>query len=306
MVDRFVRSARWAFHTTASLVIFIPLVAVSRRGVTHGSGIVASGEFVAVDHPDFWPPEGTTDFSPGAAVIRHANSFLADDMGADVRGFAVAIQRPNGKPFWQFLTNTGERAEWANVPMWTERLWGMVRFRGHVYFQRHPEAIGNAMTGLRRAPTSYADVIYYSQIALRLNHPTRAPRLFRMRAQREGLDAESGLIPEDAADFTQQGGVPRSLPDPLYGQAYLTKRSPGEQRPKDALRQEFADRLGASPVVYLIQAQLRADETDSRHVAFDPMVSWDEKQYPSDGAASPFSRIHSDQHRRGLRPRWRA
>jgi hypothetical protein len=280
LLGRFTRSARWAFHTAASLSVFLPLLAVSRRGVTHGSGVLASGRFVAVDHPDFWPPEGTAGFSPGAAVIRHANSFLADDLGADVRGFAVAIQRPNGAPFWEFLTNTGERAEWANVPMWTERLWGMIRFRGHVYFRRHPEAIPNAMAGLRRAPTSYADVVYHSQIALRLAHPGRAPRLFRLRALREGLDTESGLIAEDAADFTQQGGLPRSLPDPLYGRAYRTRRAPGEQRPKDALRQEFTGRLGAAPVVYLIQAQLRADEADPRHVAFNPMVPWDPAQHP--------------------------
>ena len=277
---RWKESTRWAWHTFASTVVFVPLVIARRRRATHGSGVYAEGSFVPVEHGEFWPDGGIEDLVAGTALIRHANSFLGDDMGADVRGLAVAIRGVDGRSFWEFLTNTGASAEWANVPMWTERLWGMIRFRGHVYFRHHPEAVPNAVGGLRRAPTSYADLAYYSQIALRVVHPGRPARIFRMRIHREHLETESGLIPGGVHAFWPQGFDARSFPDPLYGEAFHTKRLHSEPRPKDALRREFADRLAQAPVEYLVQVQLRADEADPRHVAYNPMQTWDEQSFP--------------------------
>lgn len=243
-----------------------------RKGrATHRRGVAGVGRFVvdpelALPHHDF--------FTPGRvyrATLRHGNVANDDDAGLDIRGAAlklVDLEDPD-KPGLDLIMNTGEvtfstarvffryaRATaprpWHDTPT-NER--GLRRF-----LERDPRARAQFVEALRRAPSSFASLAYYSKIVYAYRALDGRRRYARFRLVPDGVDVDSGL-PDD-----------HDLAAP-----WSAERRPGETRPHDYLRQEFKQRLSAPEGVrYHLELQLREppDDNEVDPALFDPGERW--------------------------------
>jgi arachidonate 5-lipoxygenase len=107
--------------------------------------------------------------------------------------------------------------------------------------------------GLRKAPSSFAELTYYSQFAYRLTSKDGKQLAVRFRlipCQRDGhcIDGfvESGMLSANEQE-----------------QPWNNKRRDNETRSKDYLRQEYIDRLRQDePVCYQLQIQSKDDIND--------------------------------------------
>jgi len=107
--------------------------------------------------------------------------------------------------------------------------------------------------GLRQGPSSFANLIYHSQVAYEFLPQDGRPRAARFR-----------LIPrrdDDVDDVNggDEGGCNESgtLSDSQQHDVATCGRRRGDSRPVDYLRQEFIDRLQRDePVTYQLQIQL--------------------------------------------------
>lgn len=212
-------------------------------------------------------------FRPGrtfACRLRHSNASFADDAALVIRGAALKFDDSDGGGPFDLLMNTG--ATPAFYCPWS--FMEFARARGACTldnWEPQRELLRNlpafhvgAIGGMRAAPTSYADLSYYSQAAVPYRSLDGGHYCIRYRMVRPDLEHESGLLTPD-----QQRRV------------HDQRRDPADPRPHDYLRTEFHDRVQDGGVAYGLQVQLRAiDTATDTHELFNPMRLWDTARWP--------------------------
>lgn len=267
------------FYLLCFYIVFVLGVIVRRGRPTHRRGVAGAGTMTVIDAPTL-PANGF--FQPGRrfrAVVRHGNVSNDDDAGLDIRGAAIKLvdlANPDA-PGLDLVMNTGEvsfstardflRYAFASAPRpWSGEpvdIPGLKRFLVHsprIHFQ--------FVSGLRRAPGSFACLRYHSQIVHRLNAVDALERFMRFRLIPAEAGPEDGLLSESD----------RTAP-------WNPERLAGEARDYDYLRAEFRDRLNSTAgVSYALEAQVLESDRDGRRPLFDPLLdpgaAWPENAHP--------------------------
>jgi len=119
--------------------------------------------------------------------------------------------------------------------------------------------------GLRQGPSSFASLVYYSQLAYEFVPKDGRPRAVRFR-----------LIPhrhDDDDDDDESGGGSESgmLDANQQDDVSTSARRHGDSRPVDYLRQEFIERLQRDePVTYQLQIQI--NDSPHRPAVWNPQL----------------------------------
>ena len=238
---------------------------------THPVGVGARGRATIVrdlalpEHPFFVP--GRTF----AVRLRHANGSFNDDAACTLRGCALKFADRDGASPFDMIFNSGSQG-----PLWSVD--SFVTFSKSRLASR-PEvgdfdAQGRLMDALpayyvswiesvREAPTSFADLVYHSQVVFPYEGCDGRLRYCRYRLRRPDLTRESGL-PDEARQRV----------------VWTMQRNPEDDRPLDYLREEFVARVGAGKLTYMLQIQVREPADGDTQAVFHLNRPWDEARHP--------------------------
>ena len=264
------RKALRAISRKLALGFAINGLKVGRRS-THMPGVGATGTLTVLANPDV--PENDF-FVPGRRFpvrLRHSNAAFVDDAGVAPRGCALKFtQSPTGGPL-DLVFNSGIAGE---IFFDARNFWDFTMARLKVtptdwdsqkeYLRRYPAAFIGAIDAHREAPSSYADLMYASKIVMEFRARDGRRRFMRYRLLRPDLERESGLLSE-----ARQRNI------------WYMLRNADDDRPRDYLRQEFADRVRRGGVTYVLQMQfLEWDDALHTHEVFSAARAWDELAHP--------------------------
>ncbi len=238
---------------------------VTRKRPTHPTGVGAEGTLVVLEDPPLPPHEF---FRPGArfrVLLRHATlgrlPFVHDDASADVRSASLKITNDAGDDLLDLPMNTGTASvftdAWVFLDFMLATALGSIGFAWFAW--RHPRQWAVGLEALRRAPSSFAALSYYSQLIFPFTATDGRRHAIRYR-----------LLPAEGGDDSGRARAERA-PGPRLAE---------EKRPKDYLRQELKDRLRRGPVRYRLQAQLHAVSAEDPHELYDTSRTWDETTHP--------------------------
>lgn len=253
-------------YAAATKLITALFVAGARKKggrATHQFGVGGRGEVRVLDDlalpaHEVWRPGRRFD-----VVLRHANLNNEDDLSADYRGASLKLSDADGHVV-DILLNTGETTVWCNVEMFAERLQLTLRKRLPEFYERHPDALVRYWAGLRRAPTGYDSLAYYSKLSgmyVATDGSRYACRYRLVPSTYAGAD--TGLPTQ--RDFDQ--GVT------------FSERWPEEERPIDQLRRDYARKLAAGSIDYVLQIAVRPAVDDFGDPMYDACRAWDPDQF---------------------------
>lgn len=249
----------------------------SRRRMSHDNGVTAAGKLKFVDDPEF---PAIDLFEPGQEIgcrVRHGPASTDDDAKLLVRGCSIKFDDNRGKSPLGLLMNTGECPLFNDIKSFLEfaKIFNasagpggtqVQEFRGVrwiPYMQKYPGSLAHWRGAMRRNPSTYSQLYYYSKM----------PQHFRAKDGKERY-VKFRVVPGDRGPETGLLG-PDDWRTPWY-----YNRLPGETRSRNYLRKEFEERLEREPVVYWLQLQLHEwKEGDSRDL-FDSYTIWDEATHP--------------------------
>jgi len=206
-------------------------------------------------------------FVPGKvfpARIRHANATKEDDAGSNIRGLALKFADNDVESPLDILLNTG----------FISPLWDLPSFVSLTLSNRHvnelqkvdwaPGVFAGKIGGNRKAPTTYAHLIYYNGHVANFHAKDGRPRYCRFR-----------VIPFE--DVQESGDL--TFRDQLDIMASV--RDPNDLRPKNYLREEYKTRVASQEVKYKLQIQIREASPNDDLSVFNMFWSaWSTDVYP--------------------------
>ncbi|WP_373510764.1 hypothetical protein [Thiocapsa sp.] len=166
------------------------------------------------------PPNGF--FTPGNVFpcrLRHSSVSFLDDAALVVRGASLKFaDEAVDSPFDMLMNNDNSTPFWN---MDTFFQFTLARIRGGRadlidYFKRNPRCYMNVRDALRRDPSSFANLRYYSQIPLRFIAEDAVERYAKFRLIPWDKTREGDGIPGEAdlqAPWYRLRGQPPSIPD---------------------------------------------------------------------------------------------
>jgi hypothetical protein len=230
------------------------------RRVTHQLGVGGLGIARIVDNPEM-PSNGF--FIPERVFlvrIRHANLTNDDDRSLDVRSASLKFSDEDMNSPLDLIMNTGDRCPFWNGPSVTdyqasrksERDMEEWCFKNSAYYF-------NAIQGVRRGPSSYSHLKFYSQMTFEMNDDN----LVRFR-----------LIPHD---YNQQES---GLPDDEDQQTPWDYQAlDDDDREPNYLKTEYKRRLSETPIAYRLQIQIHSGLTKDLEL-YNMGKVWDEIKCP--------------------------
>lgn len=245
---------------TVAITLLFCLAALAKRGrSTHAWGVGGAGTAKVVDDPAF----PAHDFFRAGRVfpvrLRHGTVSFRDDATLDLRGAALKFADSDYATPLDLVMNSGVGTFMHAYSVWQFSL-GIMRG------QKGMQAVLDSDLGarrlftesLRRAPSSYAQIIYSSQIMFYFRAEDGKKRYVRFRLLPGDRGPESGLPDEQdvAAPWDQ-------------------KRREDCTLPTDYLRREYRERLAQGPIVYHLQLALHDGTADDVSPAFDQYQQWD-------------------------------
>jgi catalase len=250
---------------TLALTIFGSILA--RTKMSHNNGIAATGSIRFVDNPEF-PLHPF--FEPGKTLpcrIRHAAASFMDDAMRVVRSMSIKMANTRYKSPMDLEMNTGETALfWSIASFFRFAKYKKTRFgmQYEQYYRKYPAGLEGAHVGMRRNPTSFSNLKYYTQTPLKYKAVDNVLRYVKYRAVPAKEVPETGLL--DNYDMMIPTENQRTLP--------------GETRSRNYLKDEYVDRLRKGPVMYKIQVQLHQASDDDDQEIFNCCRKWDEASHP--------------------------
>ena len=267
--ERFLRSRFFMVLLRPVIITLITLNSIiTRRRMSHENGLVVRGQVRILDAADL-PPNGF--FVPGKVFpcrLRHASVSFLDDAALVVRGASVKFADEAVESPFDMLMNTGNSTPFWNMDTFFQFTLARIRGgRAHLidYFKRNPRCYMNVRDALRRDPSSFANLYYYSQIPLRFVAEDAVERYAKFR-----------LIPWD--ETPERDGIPDEddLQTPWFQEA-----KPNERRGRNYLKDEYRRRLDKRPVRYRFQIQLLDwRDDDDRDYELSSLYPWDEAECP--------------------------
>lgn len=267
------RAQLWGLTTVILLLASIDVLRTGKR-LSHTTGVVGRGTIRMVDNPTF---PAHDFFRPGRTFscrIRHSSATYNDEAMLQVRGVALKFADSDYESPLDLEMNTGEMPAFWTLHMfwrWTAIRVKIIRSTGPSdwtpllrYFEEHPTALKAAREGVRRNPSSFARLFFYTEF----------PIHFRARDGRQRY-AKLRLIPSDR-------GPESGLPD----QSELKEiwkneaRLPGDTQPPNFLSQEWAERVAREGVSYLLQLQLHEWQPGDTEEVFNSSRPWSQEASP--------------------------
>lgn len=196
------------------------------------------------------------------AVVRFANAEWEDDASLDLRGIGVRLG--SGAHSLDFAMNTGEC-----TPFWDTR--SLIRHTiAHVRgtaaakerWLRNLEARDAQLSTLVRAPNSFAELTYYSQMVFRFVGIDGIERACRYRMKPTGVPGTHSLSEADRRE------------------PWNRKRLPEEMRSESYLREELRARIVRSAIEFSLEIQIRALPEMREIDTFKASLLWDEERHP--------------------------
>ncbi|XP_028396594.1 allene oxide synthase-lipoxygenase protein-like isoform X2 [Dendronephthya gigantea] len=237
-------------------------VAALSRGKrpTHAVGIAARGVATVVNDPQFPPCEFFTPGRSFPVCLRHATLKSIDDAMLDFLSASIRFaDSEEEKSQLDILMSTGRSNPLSNVKGIYDAVAANKSGNLKDYYLDSPDRLASNIDGLRRAPDSFFDQRYYSEIILGFNASDAVQRYARFRLIPEDGSMETGLLSKD-------------------NQRHIWKneRLPSEIRSKDYLKEEFKQRILAGAVRYKLQMTLHQAQSDDPPGILDIAKYWDE------------------------------
>lgn len=240
------------------------------RRSTHMAGPGAKGTITILPNKDL--PE-TDFFVPGRTfpcLLRHSNAAFIDDAGNVPRGASLKFSdQPAGGPL-DLIFNSGVVGE---IFFDLRNFWDFTMARMKVtptdwesqrqFMRKYPASYLGAIEAHREGPSSFADLMYASKIAMAFKAKDGKRRYLKYRLLRPDLEKESGLMSDDRQKC-----------------AWFMARNADDDRPRDYLRTEFPNRVKAG-LEYVLQFQIWDwDDDRDTHEVFNLCRLWDEATHP--------------------------
>ncbi|EGV20546.1 lipoxygenase family protein [Thiocapsa marina] len=267
--ERFLRSRFFMVLLRPIIITLITLNSiVTRQRMSHENGLVVRGQARILADVDL-PPNGF--FTPGKVFpcrLRHASVSFLDDAALVVRGASVKFADEAVESPFDMLMNNGNSTPFWNMDTFFQFTLARIRGgRAHLigYFKRHPRCYMNVRDALRRDPSSFANLYYYSQIPLRFIAEDAVERYAKFR-----------LIPWD--ETPERDGIPDEgdLQTPWFQEA-----QPNERRGRNYLKDAYRRRLDKQHVRYRFQIQLLEwRDSDDRDYELSSLYPWNEDDCP--------------------------
>lgn len=248
-----------------ALTIFGSLL--GRTRMSHYNGIGASGTVRIVDNPEFVLHPFFEKNKSFPCRIRHAAASFRDDAMRVVRSMSIKFaDTPFDSPF-DLELNTGKVAlfwsvaSFCNFAKYKRTKYGI---QYHQYYKNYPAGVRGAQPGMRRNPTSFSNLHYYSQTPLNYVGSDMVKRYAKYRVIPFEDIPESGLLDE------------YDMANPSENQRIL----PGEERTRNYLKEEYQERLENGPVKYKLQVQLHTAADDDDMEIFNSCREWEADSHP--------------------------
>jgi len=238
-----------------------------RTKMSHNNGIAATGSIRFVDNPEF-PLHPF--FEPGKTLpcrVRHAAASFMDDAMRVVRSMSIKMADTDYKSPMDIELNTGETALfWSVASFFRFAKYKKTRFgmQYEEYYRKYPKGVEGAHVGMRRNPTSFSNLKYYSQTPFLYKAHDNVLRYIKYRTIPAESIPESGILDE------------YDMKIPTENQRIL----PGETRSRNYLKEEYEDRLQKEPVRYKLQVQLHQASDDDDPEIFNCCRKWDDASHP--------------------------
>ena len=264
-----------AWYTTKIAAAF-GFAAFKKNGrATHKFGVGASGTIKVLANPNI--PEHDF-FSVGREFkckLRHGTVSFEDEAAKDIRSASIKFSDQEEEAPLDLIMNTGDQGFFNAVEFWQFTMASIQGMKeGEVVsseglkalFTKDPLQSQLFEEGLRRAPSSFSQLYYHTQLINYFKAKDGKIRYVKYRLTPEDKSTESGIpIGEDAE------------------RPYDQIRFANETKPNDYLRNEFKERLSKKNIIYYLQIQLREDDRKStldKSSLFRQEVEWEEKKYP--------------------------
>ena len=246
------------------LALFLSLP--SRKRMSHNNGIAASGWLHIVENPEFPEHDFFAAGKKYPARIRHASISFLDDAMNCFRSISIKFSdNPFQSPF-DIEMNTGERsvfwsaASFLKFGAMGKGKWGVSEVE---FLRKYPEGEVGIIKGLRRNPTSFYNMHYFSKTPFYFIGKDGIKRYAKYRVMPADNEDETGII---------QNPSEEDLPN----QRIL----PFETRGRNYLKYEYEDRVKKQSLSYRMSIQLRTASDDDDPEIFNNMVPWNDTIFP--------------------------
>jgi catalase len=256
----------WLFSQMFSWIIVLTLSLFYRKRMSHDNGIAGIGKLTIVPNPKF--PQHDF-FVPGKvfpARIRHASATFLDDAMNCIRSFSVKFSDHHFKSPFDIEMNTGEiNLFWSahsflQFAKMRKQKYGLQYIE---YYKKYPEGLKGAQMALRRNPSSFQNLRYYSLTPYKFIGKDNVKRYAKYRVRPLNNEPETGIQHEMSNIDT---GNQRILPFETRGRNYL--------------KYEFEERVKNKEANYMMQIQTRMAHDDEDPEIFNNMIPWDEEAHP--------------------------
>eukprot|EP00118_Oscarella_pearsei_P016743 m.162054 g.162054 ORF g.162054 m.162054 type:complete len:781 (+) comp38831_c0_seq1:29-2371(+) len=236
------------------------------RRSSNTSGVAGVGTATIVAQPQFPPHEF---YQPGRVFplrLRHSNATTLDDRSLDIRGVALKFADvENGGPL-DLTFFSGEGLVFFNGPALDDFVGGPLTGtveQYKAYLTKNSRYYFNLISLMRRAPSSYSQVHYYSQLTYKFIGEDGILRHCRYRVVPDNDIPESGL-PDQQDQAEPWNGGPR----------------PNDDRSPNYLKHEFIKQLEKGSLDYRLQIQMRDREINESNDVYNPALPWNKANYP--------------------------
>jgi arachidonate 5-lipoxygenase len=259
---------------------FIFLIAMGsglrRRRMSHNNGIVGRGKLKIVDAPQFPACEF---FEPGREFtirLRHSSSGYMDDTMTPVRSASIKFTDSRFRSPFDLQMNTGHHCFFWNARSFLEFAFSRDEHEGIEYVKYHTKygwGRKSAADSQIKNASSFTKLHYHSHTPFGFKAKDGIQRYIRFR-----------LIPGDRSEqdppFNPEY-VKRAEADPGMALEVANQRSPdGETRNCNYMKNDWAERVKAGPVRYILQVQFHVVKPDDSVEILNPLEPWDEATHP--------------------------
>ncbi|CAB4010977.1 allene oxide synthase-lipoxygenase -like [Paramuricea clavata] len=240
-------------------MLFGAAVLYTGRRPTHATGVAARGVATVVPEPQFPACEFFTPGKSFPVCLRHSTLKSKDDAMLDFLSASIRFADSDEESLLDILMSTGRGNPLSNVKGIYDAL--AANWSGNLkdYYLDSPDRLASNIDGLRRAPDSFFDQRYYSEIIVGFRALDSMKRYARFRLMPADGSIETGLLSEE-----DQRHIWRN------------ERLSSETRAKDYLKQEFKQRISRGAVKYKLQMTLHEVQLDDPASILNIARYWDE------------------------------
>lgn len=255
----------WFYAYVYAWVVVI-FGSLRRERMSHDNGVTSTGVVRILDRPSITPHDF---FEPGRTFpcrLRHASVSYMDDTIIQVRAASLKFADSRHESPLDLEMNTGTTSLFWSARNFIEFVKCREKTNGTAFvrfYDKYPTGLDAAWDGIRRYPTSFAELYYHSQCAQLFVGKDGVRRYAKFRLVPFDRGPESGLV--DRREFN---GL------------WSEETAPGETRSPNYLKLEFSERMRKGPVRYILQIQIHTPIEGESDEIFNCNVAWDPETHP--------------------------